>query len=45
MLGVGPLTYLALTVYLMWLVSSGSLASWLAIRARSRGVHRPSLGS
>ena len=45
MLGVGPLTYLALTVYLLWLVSSGSLASWLAIRARSRGVHRPSLGS
>jgi hypothetical protein len=45
MLGVGPLTYLALTVYLLWLVSSGSLASWLAARARSRGVHRPSLGS
>jgi Family of unknown function (DUF5941) len=45
MLGVGPLTYLALTVYLLWLVSSGSLASWLATRARSRGVHRPSLGS
>ena len=45
MLGVGPLTYLALTVYLLWLVSSGSLASWLAIRAQSRGVRRPSLGS
>ena len=45
MLGVGPLTYVALTVYLLWLVSSGSLASWLAARARSRGVHRPSLGS
>ena len=45
MLGVGPLTYLALTVYLLWLVSSGSLASWLATRPRSRGVHRPSLGS
>lgn len=45
MLGVGPLTYLALTVYLLWLVSSGSLASWLAIRVRSRGVHRPSMGS
>ena len=45
MLGVGPLTYLALTVYLLWLVSSGSLASWLAIRARSRGVRWPSLGS
>jgi hypothetical protein len=45
MLGVGPLTYLALTVYLLWLVSSGSLASWLATRARSRGVRRPSLGS
>jgi len=45
MLGVGTLTYLALTVYLLWLVCSGSLASWLAIRARPRGVQRPSLGS
>jgi len=45
MLGVGTLTYLALTVYLLWLVSSGSLASWLASRPRPRGAHRPSLGS
>lgn len=45
MLGVGTLTYLALTVYLLWPVSSGSLASWLASRPRARGAHRPSLGS
>jgi hypothetical protein len=45
MLGVGTLTYLALTVYLLWLVWSGSLASWLAARARPPGAHRPSLGS
>ncbi len=44
MLGVGTLIYLALTVYLLWLVCSGSLASWLVTRARPRGVHRPSLG-
>jgi hypothetical protein len=45
MLGVGTLTYLALTVYLLWLVCSGSLASWLVTRGRPRGAHRPSLGS
>jgi len=45
MLGVATLSYLALTVYLLWLLSSGSLASWLAARARSRVVHRASLGS
>jgi hypothetical protein len=45
MLGVGTLCYLALTVYLLWLLCSGSLASWLAVRARRGGVHRPSLGS
>jgi hypothetical protein len=45
MLGVGTLSYLALTVYLLWLLSSGSLASWLAVRAHRGGVHRPSLGS
>jgi hypothetical protein len=45
MLSVGPLSYLALTVYLMWLLSSGSLAGWLAVRTRSRGVYRASLGS
>ncbi len=45
MLAVGPLTYLALTVYLLWLLSSGGLASWLAVQARSRGVNRASLGS
>ncbi|HEX9358946.1 MAG TPA: DUF5941 domain-containing protein [Streptosporangiaceae bacterium] len=45
MLSVGPLSYLALTVYLMWLLSSGSLASWLAVRTHSRGVYRASLGS
>ncbi len=45
MLGVGTLTYLALTVYLLWLVCSGCLASWLVTRERPGGVHRPSLGS
>jgi Family of unknown function (DUF5941) len=45
MLGVGPLSYLALTVYLLWLLGSGSLASWLVVRAHPRGVHRPRLGS
>ena len=45
MLGVGTLSYLALTVYLLWLLCSGSLASWLAVRAHRGGVHRPSLGS
>ena len=45
MLSVGPLSYLALTVYLLWLLSSGSLASWLAARTHSRGVYRASLGS
>jgi Family of unknown function (DUF5941) len=45
MLGVATLSYLALTVYLLWLLCSGSLASWLAVRAHPRGVQRPSLGS
>ena len=45
MLSVGPLSYLTLTVYLLWLLSSGSLASWLAARTHSRGVYRASLGS
>ena len=45
MLSVGPLSYLALTVYLLWLLSTGSLASWLAVRRHSRGVYRASLGS
>src|SRR5450631_2736681 len=45
MLGVATLSYLALTVYLLWLLCSGSLASWLAARAHPRGVRRPSLGS
>jgi hypothetical protein len=45
MLGVGTLTYLALSVYLLWLVCSGSLASRLVIPGQPRGVHRPSLGS
>ena len=45
MLGVATLSYLTLTVYLLWLLCSGSLASWLAVRARPRGVQRPSLGS
>ena len=45
MLSVGPLTYLALTVYLLWILSSGSLASWLAVRTHSRAVHRATLGS
>lgn len=45
MLGVATLSYLALTVYLLWLLCSGSLASWLAVPAHPRGVQRPSLGS
>ncbi len=45
MLSVGPFIYLALTVYLMWLLGTGSLASWLAARTYSRGVYRASLGS
>jgi len=45
MLGVATLCYLALAVYLIWLLSSGSLASWLAARAHRPGVRRPSLGS
>lgn len=45
MLGVATVCYLALAVYLIWLLSSGSLASWLAVRARRPGVRRPSLGS
>lgn len=45
MLGVGTLSYLALTVYLLWLLWSGSLASWLAVRVHRGGIHRPSLGS
>ena len=45
MLGVATFCYLALAVYLIWLLSSGSLASWLAARARRPGVRRPSLGS
>ncbi|MGH3068280.1 MAG: DUF5941 domain-containing protein [Streptosporangiaceae bacterium] len=45
MLGVATFCYLALAVYLIWLLSSGSLASWLAARVRLRGVRRPSLGS
>jgi hypothetical protein len=45
MLGVATLSYLALTVYLLWLLWSGSLASWMAARAHRRGVQRPSLGS
>ena len=45
MLGVATFCYLALTVYLIWLLSSGSLASWLAARVRRPGVRRPSVGS
>jgi hypothetical protein len=45
MLGVATFCYLALAVYLIWLLSSGSLASWLAVRARRAGVRRASLGS
>jgi hypothetical protein len=45
MLGVATFCYLALAVYLIWLLSSGSLASWLATRVRRTGVRRPSLGS
>jgi hypothetical protein len=45
MLGVATLSYLALTVYLLWLLWSGSLGSWLAARVRPRGVQRTSLGS
>ena len=35
MLGVATFCYLALAVYLIWLLSSGSLASWLAARVPS----------
>ncbi len=45
MLGVATFCYLALAVYLIWLLSTGSLASWLAARASSAGVRRPSVGS
>jgi hypothetical protein len=45
MLGVATVCYVALVVYLIWLLSSGSLASWLAARARRPGVRGPSLGS
>jgi hypothetical protein len=45
MLGVATFCYLALTVYLIWFLSSGSLASWAAARGRRPGVRRPSLGS
>jgi hypothetical protein len=45
MLGVATLSYLALTVYLLWLLWSGSLGSWLAARVRPRGIQRTSLGS
>ncbi|MDX6333938.1 MAG: hypothetical protein QOG05_1278 [Streptosporangiaceae bacterium] len=45
MLGVATFSYLALTVYLLWLLGSGSLASWLAGRAQPRGGRRPRLGS
>ena len=33
MLGVGTVSYLGLAVYLLWLLCSGSLASWFAVRA------------
>ena len=45
MLGTAIFCYLALVVYLIWLLSSGSLANWLAERARRPGVRRPRLGS
>ena len=45
MLGVATFCYLALDVYLIWLLSSGSLASWLAARGRRPGVRRASVGS
>jgi hypothetical protein len=45
MLGVATFSYLALTVYLLWFLWSGSLASWLAGRPQPRGVQRPRLGS
>jgi hypothetical protein len=45
MLGVATFSYLALTVYLLWFLCSGSLASWLAGRPQPRGVQRPRLGS
>jgi Family of unknown function (DUF5941) len=45
MLGVATFCYLALTVYLIWLLSSGSLASWLAVRTRRAGVRRLRAGS
>ena len=43
MLGVATVCYLALVVYLIWLLSSGGLASWLAA-AHRRGARRPGLG-
>jgi Family of unknown function (DUF5941) len=45
MLGVATFCYLVLAVYLIWFLSSGSLAGWLAARARRRDVRRPGLGS
>jgi hypothetical protein len=45
MFGAATFCYLALAVYLIWLLSSGSLASWLAARAYRIGVRRPGLGS
>jgi hypothetical protein len=45
MLGGATVCYLALAVYLIWLLSSGSLASWLAVRAHRSGARRARLGS
>jgi hypothetical protein len=45
MLDVATFCYLALAVYLIWLLSSGSLASWLAARAQYPGARRPGAGS
>jgi hypothetical protein len=45
MLGVATFCYLALAVYLIWFMSTGSLASWLAVRGRRPGVRRPGMGS
>jgi hypothetical protein len=45
MLGVASVSYLALAVYLIWLLSSGSLAGWLAARGRRPAGRRSSLGS
>ena len=45
MLGVATFCYLALAVYLIWFLSSGSLAGGLAARGRLRGVRRPGLVS